>query len=91
METNERWAVHYIDGDGSDDWQLMMNNHTKYFYSLEEAKTFAAKYIFTKKPKYWQPAIWREIEYQVTSNYWKRADSFRTNLDNEEKCGDGDL
>lgn len=72
--SGERWTVHYVDGDGSDDWQLMMNSHRKYFYSESEAKAFAEKHFFKKKPKYWQPEIWREIEYEVVSKHWKRAD-----------------
>lgn len=78
---HERWVVHYIDGDGSDDWQLMMNSHRKVFYSVDEAKAFAIKFILKKKPKYWQPSIWLEIEYEVVSKHWKRADSYQKNVE----------
>jgi hypothetical protein len=67
-----RWVVHFIDGDGSDDWQLMRNSHREYFFDENSALAFAEKYRFKNKPIYWQPTVHKEIEKTIAVKEWVR-------------------
>lgn len=60
--SDERWGVSYVDGDGSDEWQLLRNGDRRYFESEAEANAFAEKKRFKGKAFYWQPNVWKEVK-----------------------------
>lgn len=72
-DEKSQWVVQYIDGDGKDDWQMIKNSHRKYFQSELDAKIFAREHFFPKKPFYWQPSVWKEIEVTYTLTSWERV------------------
>lgn len=69
----ERWVVLYINGDGSDDWQLVRNDYRAYFDSKDEALKFSEKYKFKNKPSYWNPSIWKEELKSVVTESWQKV------------------
>lgn len=66
-----RWVVFYVDGDGSDEWQLVTRSIKKYFTTEGSARDFAKTHVFKKKPHYWQPSIWREEKFVYEIESWR--------------------
>ncbi len=69
----QRWVVFWIDGDGSDEWQLMFNSERNYFATEAEAIAFAETKKIRNKKEYWQPRVSKQkkILKTVTTEEWK--------------------
>ena len=71
-----RWVVHYAYKDCINDLDLLRSTGSEYFDNEKDALAFVENNKHKGKPFYWQPDMWREVEFEVTTKHWK-LDKFR--------------